>query len=272
MALPVQKGQTEVSWSSSMNKGKADFRAVLRTLWAVYYRGLIILYLRLGKNVVSFFLSPSLYALAFGWGVGRNIQVEGVPYLAFMLPGLLALSGMTQSFSIATEINIARFLSHFFEEYLLSPAKNYIVVLGNVLYGVTKGIGSFLAVLVISFVFGVGPRGGAGLIIPVLLNSFMFASLGVWIALTVRSHRDMTSFMSFVITPMSFVAGTFFSLESLPNVFHIIAEIIPLTHASLTIRALFLGNPVDFYHYMILILYTILFFTMAVFRVRKAVS
>jgi ABC-2 type transport system permease protein len=244
----------------------------LRALWAVYLRGLVILYSRLGKNLVSLFLSPTLYALAFGWGVGRNLDVEGVPYLAFMLPGLMALSGMTMSFSIATEINIARFLSHFFEEYLLSPAKDAVVVLGNILYGVTKGLCSFAAVLLIGLLFGVRPRGGALLLLPVLLNSCMFASLGVWIALSVRGHRDMTSFTSFVITPMSFIAGTFFSLESLPRIFHVLTELIPLTHSSVTIRALFLGRPVAPYHYLVMFLYTVFFFLMAVSKVRKAVS
>jgi len=244
----------------------------LKGLWAVYYRGLMILKKRSGKNAVSFFLSPGLYALAFGWGVGKNLTMEGIPYLTFMLPGLIALSGMSQSFSIATEINISRFLSHFFEEYLLSPARDTVIVLGNVLYGVTKGIASFTAVLIIGFLFGSLPAGGFRLLVPVLLNSFMFASLGVWIALSVKNHRDMNSFTTFVITPMSFIAGTFFSLENLPPVFRVLSQIIPLTHSSATIRACYLGRPVEFYHYAILLAYSLFFFIMAVSRVRKAVS
>lgn len=249
-------------------KGIDNFKA----LWAVYFRGLIILRQRFGKNLVSFFLSPALYALAFGWGVGRNQNMEGIPYLTFMLPGLMALSGMNQSFSIASEINISRFLSHFFEEYLLSPAKNYIIVLGNVLYGVTKGLGSFSAVLIIGFIFGAAPRGGFMLIVPVLLNSFMFASLGVWIALSVKNHRDMNSFSTFVITPMSFIAGTFFSLEALPGPFYFLSQMIPLAHASMTIRAVFMNRPIEIYHYFVLLFYGLFFFIMAVRQVRKAVS
>ncbi len=244
----------------------------MKALWAIYLRGLIILKSRIGKTLVSFFLSPVLYALAFGWGVGRHLDVEGVPYLTFMLPGLIALSGMNQSFSIAAEINISRFFSHFFEEYLLSPTRDYIIVLGNILYGVTKGLGSFGAVIIIGFCFGVVPGSGFMIIIPVLLNSIMFSSLGVLIALTVKNHRDMSSFTSFVITPMSFIAGTFFSLERLPRIFHILSEVIPLTHSSLTIRALFLGRSIAVYHYLIMAAYTLLFFFLAVRQVRKAVT
>ena len=244
----------------------------MRALWAIYLRGLIILRNRAGKTLISFFLSPVLYALAFGWGVGRNLDVEGVPYLTFMLPGLIALSGMNQSFSIAAEINISRFLTYFFEEYLLSPARGYIVVLGNVLYGVTKGLGSFIAVIIIGFCFGAVHGNGFMIVVPVMLNSIMFSSLGVLIALTVKNHRDMNSFTSFVITPMSFIAGTFFSLEGLPKIFHHLSEVMPLTHSSLTIRALFLGRPIGVYHYLIMAGYTLLFFLLAVRQVRKAVA
>ncbi len=249
-----------------------SFTGQARAFFAVYLRGLYILRARAVKNLVSFFLSPALYALAFGWGVGKDLTVGGIPYLTFMVPGLIALSGMTMSFSIATEVNISRFLTHFFEEYLLSPAHELSIVLGNVLYGMTKGACSFLAVLLIGRLFGAVPERSLLLLVPVLINSFMFASLGLWISLSVKNHRDMTSFQSFVITPMSFIAGTFFSLESLPGIFRVLTEIIPLTHASAAIRAAYLGRPVPGYHYLILITYSILFLCMAVLRVRKAVS
>ncbi len=244
----------------------------LQAFCAVYLRGLIILKMRAIKNLISFLLSPALYALAFGWGIGKDLTVEGMPYLTFMIPGLIALSGMTQSFSIATEVNISRFLTHFFEEYLLSPALGLTIVLGNILYGMTKGLCSFMAVLLIGLVFGAVPNGTIAIILPVLLNSFMFAALGLWIALSVKTHRDMTSFQSFVITPMSFIAGTFFSLESLPGIFKVLTELIPLTHSSITIRAAFLGEQVATYHYVVLIAYALFFLLMAVRRLRKAVS
>lgn len=242
-----------------------------QALYAVYYRALHILRQRFWKNLGSFFLSPTLYAVAFGWGVGKNLQMEGVPYLTFMLPGLIALSGMNQSMSISAEINISRFLTHFFEEYLLSPAGNNMIVLGNIFYGITKGLGSFVAVFLIGLCFGALPMGGFFILVPVLLNSFMFASLGIWISLTVDNHRDLNSFTSFVITPMSFIAGTFFSPNILPYPFRIAAEIIPLTHSSITIRSAFMGQSTAFYHYGILLAYSLFFYLMAVRQVRRAI-
>jgi ABC-type polysaccharide/polyol phosphate export permease len=135
----------------------------------------------------------------------------------------------------------------------------------------TKGLGSFTAVLVIGLVFGALPAGGAFLLLPVLLNSFMFASLGIWISLLVKTHRDLNSFMSFVITPMSFIAGTFFSPKILPAPFRIAAEIIPLTHSSITIRAAFMGKTAHPYHYAVMTVYAVAFYLLAVRQVRRAV-
>lgn len=244
----------------------------IRAIWAIYLRGLIILQQRSLKNIFSFFLPPTLYVLAFGLGVGQNMTMEGVSYINFMIPGLIAMSSMNQSYSVATEINQSRFFTHFFEEYILSPASNISIVLGNVLYGVTKGIVSFIAVLVISSLLDVLDYSIVTLVIPVLLNSFLFASLGVWVSLVINSHRDMNSFTTFIIVPMSFLSGTFFSIEGLPVFLKIASQIIPLTHSSMLIRAELLNRNIGNIHYFILIGYSIFFFIMAVFKLRRSIS
>ncbi len=240
--------------------------------WAVYLRNILIVKRRLVKTVLGIILSPLLYAVAFGWGVGKELTVEGVPYLMFMLPGLMAMSGMNQSFSIGTEINIARFFTRQFEEFLLAPMRPFRIVAGFVLFGMTKGLFSFLFLLSAAFLVGTPAAVSAAIIFPVLLNCFLFASLGVFIALTVKTHRDMNYFNSFIIVPMSFLAGTFFSLEKLPRFLQWAAKIIPLTHASVSIRGMFLHRPFPPYHLTVLAAYGIGFFLLAVFQVRRAVE
>jgi len=75
-----------------------------------------------------------------------------------------------------------------------------------------------------------------------------------------------------VITPMSFIVGIFFSLKIPPGSFHLLSQIIPLTHSSLTIRVLFLGQSVEIYHYLIMAGYTLLFFFLAVRQASRAIS
>jgi ABC-2 type transport system permease protein len=241
-------------------------------VWAVYFRSMMIIKRRFFKTVLSIILSPLLYAVAFGWGIGTDLTVEGVPYLFFMLPGLMAMSGMTQSFSIGTEINITRFITRQFEEFLLAPAKPIRIVMGFVFFGMTKGLFSFVFMLLIALTAGAHRGVPPFIIIPVLLNCFLFASLGVFIALLVKTHRDMSYFNTFVIVPMSFLAGTFFSLEKLPQFLQAITKIIPLTHASVTIRGAFLGRSVPLFHYPVLIAFGVIFFFLAVYQVKKAVD
>lgn len=240
-------------------------------IWAVFLRSMLIYKKRLIPTVGAIILSPLLYTIAFGWGLGENLTVEGISYLQFMLPGLISLSGMTQSFSIAVELNLSRFLSKIFEEYLISPATPLQIVTGYVLTGMTKGLISFLFILGAAYLCGFPPVSPL-IIIPVLLNIFLFSSLGVFISLIITNHRDMSHFNTFIIIPMSFLAGTFFSLKKLPPVLQYITNIIPLTHSSLTIRASFLGRHIPGISLLLLILYSCLFFGLAVYMVNRSID
>lgn len=84
---------------------------------AIYYRGLLILKRRLSRLIASWSVSPLLYLIAFGYAIGNEISVEGHTYMEFLIPGLVAMSSMTQAFAISNEINIARFYWHIFEEH-----------------------------------------------------------------------------------------------------------------------------------------------------------
>jgi ABC-type polysaccharide/polyol phosphate export permease len=244
----------------------------MTSVWAIYLRGLLIVKRRAWRTFLSLTISPLLYAVAFGWGLSDSLKVEGVPYLYFMLPGLIALSGMNQAFGIGSELNIARFLNHVFEEFLLSPAGSVRIVAGNVLYGASKGILSFIVLALIGWSLGMNPLASPMVLVPVVLNCLVFASFGVWVALTVKTHRDMGSFTSFVITPMAFLSNTFFSIQKLPPILMGLANVIPLTHASIAIRGFMLGREVPFLHELILAGYFALFFALAVRQVRRAVD
>jgi len=239
---------------------------------AVYQRGLLIVKRRVWRELLGLTISPLLYAVAFGWGLGDQVMVEGVPYLSFMLPGLIALSGMNQSFGIGTELNIARFVNRVFEEFLLSPAGSFRIVAGNVLYGATKGLMSFVVLALIGVSLGINPLASPMVLVPVTLNCLMFAALGVLVALVVKTHRDMSNFSTFVITPMAFLSNTFFSIDKLPPILGGFARVIPLTHSSIAIRGYMLGRAVPAYHLLILAVFFVVFFVLAVRQVRLAVD
>jgi hypothetical protein len=98
---------------------------------AIYYREILILKQRLFRQLASMSVMPLLYLIAFGYGVGEKVTVDGVTYMNFMIPGLLAMNSMVQGFSIAAEINIARFYWRVFEEFQSAPVHQLAYVWGK---------------------------------------------------------------------------------------------------------------------------------------------
>ena len=99
----------------------------MRGMLAIYYREILILRKRFFRQLASMAVSPLLYLVAFGLGMGRDIRVGGHSYLEFLIPGLVAMSSMVQAFAIASEINIARFYWHIFEEIQAAPIRNIAI-------------------------------------------------------------------------------------------------------------------------------------------------
>ncbi len=239
-------------------------------VYAVFWREMVILKRRFFKTLASYAISPLLFLIAFGWGMGRNFQMEGVDYLIFMIPGLIALSSMSQSFNISTDINIARFYWMTFEEFQTAPISSLSIVLGEVLSGVVRGMLAALIILLLSFGFGVRLELGGGFFLALFLNTFMFASAAVITSMVVKSHADQASFNSFFIVPMSFLCGTFFSLSRLPDWAYMVAQVLPLTHASLCIRAAALERSFPIGSLMLMMAYSAIFFIGAVVCVKRA--
>src|SRR5512145_2595488 len=123
----------------------------------VLYRELKVFSKRARKQLLASSVSPVLFLVAFGWGFGRGVTMEGVPYLAFLIPGLLAMSSLNQSYGIAQELNISRFYFHVFDEFLIAPVSPAGVVLGETLYGMFRGLLSAALIVALALPFGVVP-------------------------------------------------------------------------------------------------------------------
>ena len=136
--------------------------------------------------------------------MGKNITIEGHTYIEFLIPGLAAMASMTQAFAIGSEINIARFYWHIFEEFQAAPISNIAYVIGEVLAGMTRALLAGLVILILGALFGVVLSYNGWLWLAFMLNAFVFASLAVGLAMIVKSHADQAMMTSFVITPMAF--------------------------------------------------------------------
>jgi len=237
---------------------------------AVYYRELLILRRRLSRLLASMSVSPLLYLIAFGYAMGNEVRIEGHTYMEFLIPGLIAMSSMTQSFAIASEINISRFYWHIFEEFQSAPLSNIAYVTGEVLAGITRAFVAVGVILILGLMFGVRLSCTPLFWLAIFLNSFVFASLAVGMAMLVKSHADQAMLTNFVITPMAFLGGTFFPVDRLPAWAQKLMFLLPLTHASDSIRAAAFGKQPHLFSYFILLLTGMIFFFVSFHCVNRA--
>ena len=111
----------------------------LMDIWTVFWRDWVVLRRRLTKFILSRMVAPMLYLVAFGWGLGRSIQVASGTYLDFLVPGILALNSMNISFNSITPVHAERIYHKSLEEYLIAPIWPPAFVIGKVLAAVLRG-------------------------------------------------------------------------------------------------------------------------------------
>ncbi len=229
----------------------------------VLYREINVFRKRAGKQILASSLSPLLFLIAFGWGFGDRVAVDGLPYITFLIPGLITMSSLNQSYGIAQELNITRFYFHVFDEYLIAPISHVEIVLGEAAYGMFKGLLSTALIFAYSVIFGVKLTVGPVFFLAILTHTFLFTTLGITIAMLVRDHGDQAAVNTFVITPMIFLSGTFFPVEKLPVVFKWLVYALPLTYSTKVIRAALTGGDVNMLYFMLMLGFAAVFFVAA---------
>lgn len=207
---------------------------------AVILRELIILKRKFWRYFFSFTISPLLYFITFAWG-GRA-PADRAEYSSFMLPGLIAMSAMINSFALSTEINIARFYWRTFDEIRTAPVPNWAYVVGEIISGMVRGLLAACIVIMMGLLFGVPIVLSPQLLLAVLMTTVVFAALAISTASLARSHADQGMLNSFVITPMAFLCGTFFPVDTYPQALQWFIKILPLTPASQLVRSAAAGH------------------------------
>lgn len=238
-------------------------------LRGVLYRELHVFAKKAKKQILASSLSPLLFLIAFGWGFGREVTVDGLPYISFLIPGLITMATLNQSYGISQEININRFYFHVFDEFLIAPISQIEIVLGEALFGVFRAAISTVLIFIYAFFFQVQLLFNPIFLVAIFCHAFLFASLGVTMAMVVKDHGSQASVNTFVITPMIFLCGTFFPVEKLPGFFNVIVHLLPLTYSTKIIRASLTGGEINLFHLMVMVMFAIGFFLTALWAVKR---
>ncbi len=170
------------------------------------------------QTLVSPVMSATLYIFIFGTVIGTTIKkVAGVPYITFVFPGILMLSVINASFSSSSSsLYFARFI-HSIDEILVSPFSYLEMIFGYMLGGVMRGLIVAVLIIGVGLVFGavtlVNPLGFLFYIVAI---SGIFSLLGMLTALWAQGFEQLSTLNTFVITPLTYLGGIFYSITMLP--------------------------------------------------------
>ena len=218
-------------------------------MWLLFYkvwlRNARVWRKHLQASLIGNLGQPFLFLLALGFGLGRQIpQIEGVTYLQFIGPGLVA-SAVMYSGSFETMYGSYTRLTtqRTYEAILMTPVSVEELALGEIVWAATKGIISGLIMLAALPLFGLIPSPWILALIPVLfLEGILFASLGLIMTALASDYEFFNYFTSLFITPLFLFSGIFFSISAMNPVIQKISLALPLTHAVNLSRMLCYGR------------------------------
>ena len=199
---------------------------------AIYAMEMARFFRTLAQSFISPVLSSSLYFVVFGAAIGSRIdQVEGVSYGAFIVPGLIMLTVMTQAISNASfGIYFPKFLGTIYE--LLSAPINFLeIVMGYVGAAATKSMFIGIIILITSFFFvDIHIAHPFAMLLFLVLTCISFSLFGFIIGIWAGNFEQLQLVPLLIVTPLVFLGGSFYSISMLPSVWQTISMFNPVVY------------------------------------------
>jgi ABC-2 type transport system permease protein len=172
-----------------------------------------------GQTILSPLISASLYIFIFGFVIGSKIEeISGVPYINFVFPGILMLNVISSSFAhSSSSVYFARFIKSI-EEILVSPLSYLEIVVGFVFGGVVRALIVAAGIVTIGTIFGAVALTNIPLFLFYVVSiAVIFSLLGILVGLWAKGFEQLNSINTFVITPLTYLGGIFYSISMLPE-------------------------------------------------------
>jgi lipooligosaccharide transport system permease protein len=226
------------------------------------------------SSVLGNLADPLLYMLGLGYGLGVLLpQVQGLPYMAFLAGGTVCYSTMNSAsfeslYSAFSRMHVQRT----WDAILNAPLTLDDVMLGELLWAVSKSLLSGVAILVVIWGLGLSHSPWTlGIVAVSVLIGFCFSGMGLVMTAVAPSYEFFLYYFTLIITPMTLLCGVFFPISQLPALLQRVATLLPLTHAIQLARPLLAGAvpPNAVLHVGVLVLYGAVGFYTALVLMRR---
>ncbi|QLK87960.1 ABC transporter permease [Arsenophonus endosymbiont of Aphis craccivora] len=188
-------------------------------------------------------ITMSLYFIIFGSLIGSRIgNMDGVNYMQFIVPGLIMMSVITNAYANVCSSFFGAKFQKSIEELLVAPVPTHIVIIGFVGGGVARGVLVGLSVTLVSLFFV--PLHIYSLwvvIITLLMTAILFSLAGLVNAIFAKTFDDISIITTFVLTPLTYLGGVFYSLSLLPEFWQMVSKLNPIVYMISGLRYGFLG-------------------------------
>ncbi|MBT8098375.1 MAG: ABC transporter permease [Gammaproteobacteria bacterium] len=228
------------------------------------------------QTIVPPAITMTLYFIIFGNLIGRRIgSMDGFDYMSYIAPGLIMMSVITNSYgNVVSSFFGAKFGRHI-EEMLVSPMSNAAIVIGHVAGGVLRGLFVGAMVTAVALFFTrlnvVNPLVTISI---VLLSSIVFSLAGFINAVFAKKFDDISIVPTFVLTPLTYLGGVFYSISLLPEFWQNVSRLNPILYMVNAFRYGILGtSDIAISHaYAILIVFVVLLFGACVTLMNRGVG
>ncbi len=228
------------------------------------------------QTIVPPAITMTLYFIIFGNLIGRRIgTMDGFDYMSYIAPGLIMMSVITNSYgNVVSSFFGAKFARHI-EEMLVAPMSNAAIVIGHVSGGLIRGLFIGLLVTVIALFFTrLEVQHPLITVSIVVLSSIVFSLAGFINAIFAKKFDDISIVPTFVITPLTYLGGVFYSISLLPEFWQNVSKANPILYMVNAFRYGILGrSDIEITHaYMMLVVFVVVLFSTCVMLMNRGVG
>lgn len=231
-------------------------------------------YLRIWvQTLVPPVITTSLYFIIFGKMIGSRIgEMGGFSYMEFIVPGLIMMSTITSSYSNVSSSFFSQKFQKNIEELLVAPVPTHVIIWGFVFGGLGRSIlvGTLVTIISLFFV-PLHVYSWVIVVLTLVMTAILFSLAGLLNGIFAQSFDDVSTVPTFVLQPLTYLGGVFYSISMLPPIWQTISKVNPIVYMISGFRYGFLGTidvPI-FLSIGILVLFIVVLYSVCWYLIQK---